>query len=194
MDFPWHRASCRALEPGDTQDIFFPRGRPAKNPRWKKYCDICQIRTLCLKWAIVHEEDGVWGGTTQTERQNFPQTIRQEYLAEAKTSGWYSPPILPVQLFARLRALETPSLDNVLEQPNYESDTIVLESESVFEWASADLDFLLAQESADKEISAFEWPAAKLLSEVEMDSPQSPTFVPSFLLGPSVFQLVFQYP
>lgn len=34
----------------------------------KAICATCEVREPCLQWAIEHEEHGIWGGTTATER------------------------------------------------------------------------------------------------------------------------------
>jgi hypothetical protein len=45
----------------------------------KKYCTDCPVRGLCNTYAIVHKELGIWGGTSETDRQRlynwFPEFI-----------------------------------------------------------------------------------------------------------------------
>lgn len=37
----------------------------------KLYCNICPVKQQCLEYALVHhEEHGVWGGMTPSERGN----------------------------------------------------------------------------------------------------------------------------
>lgn len=35
----------------------------------KRICGACPIQNYCLQWALKHEEAGVWGGTTPSERR-----------------------------------------------------------------------------------------------------------------------------
>jgi WhiB family redox-sensing transcriptional regulator len=82
-DGPWHWAArprvdwrlfvaCRDLEPA----LFFPIGTagPAVTQvaEAKRACLTCPVRTPCLDWALRHCQDyGIWGGTTETERQSL---------------------------------------------------------------------------------------------------------------------------
>ena len=65
-------AACRDLDP----DLFFPIGMvgPAVTQvaEAKQACLTCPVRTPCLDWALRHCQDhGIWGGTTETERQTL---------------------------------------------------------------------------------------------------------------------------
>lgn len=35
----------------------------------KALCRSCRVRDACLQWALEHGEQGIWGGTTERERQ-----------------------------------------------------------------------------------------------------------------------------
>lgn len=81
---------------GADLNIFFPpgRGRPKTNPEWEKYCHVCKIRLECLKYALVHDEKGIWGGLTEKERSRIQETqpdLIEHYRKEAIREGWYSP-------------------------------------------------------------------------------------------------------
>ena len=69
-------AACRDLDP----DLFFPIGSagPAVTQvaEAKQVCLTCPVRTPCLDWAIRHYQDyGIWGGTTEVERQTLRSVI-----------------------------------------------------------------------------------------------------------------------
>lgn len=75
----------------DEKREFYPeqRGRPPKNPRWKKLCNSCPVRLECLNYAIVHNEPGNWGGSTEAERKALPQDFVEELIQIAKSHHWY---------------------------------------------------------------------------------------------------------
>ena len=66
----WRSAACREMDP----ELFFPVG--ARGPgageidRAKAICAGCRVRRQCLQYALAtHQMHGVWGGTTEEERQ-----------------------------------------------------------------------------------------------------------------------------
>lgn len=64
-DVAWQlRAACAKA---DQPNQFFPGGGRPSN-RGKKLCAGCPVRDECLDWALVHEEEGIWGGLTEKER------------------------------------------------------------------------------------------------------------------------------
>ncbi len=66
----WMRdAACVAADP----ELFFPEdgGRPYAAVR---VCDGCRVRDACLDYALDDLElDGVWGGTTRSQRLRMAQ-------------------------------------------------------------------------------------------------------------------------
>lgn len=58
-------ARCRDAEP----ETFFV-GDPERVAEAKAYCADCPIRVECLTMALKEKLDGVWGGTTQYEREH----------------------------------------------------------------------------------------------------------------------------
>jgi hypothetical protein len=46
-------------------------------------CKQCPVRALCYAWAIIYAERGVWGGSTQRERDE-----RRPYLLDDVISLW----------------------------------------------------------------------------------------------------------
>lgn len=80
------RALCKDVSP----KVFFPYGSgyhpplpkhdPDKSPLIQAehlvaqaaiaICDRCPVRVPCLEYALsIHEEEGIWGGTTPTDRR-----------------------------------------------------------------------------------------------------------------------------
>jgi len=66
----WQSAACQEADP----ELFFPVG--ARGPavgeiaRAKAVCAGCRVRRQCLQFALAtHQMHGVWGGTTEDERQ-----------------------------------------------------------------------------------------------------------------------------
>ena len=66
----WQAAACRTADP----DIFFPVSAhgPGEEDiaQAKEVCAQCPVRRQCLQFALAtHQMHGVWGGTTEEERQ-----------------------------------------------------------------------------------------------------------------------------
>lgn len=58
---------CAAEEP----ELFFPRtsrDQYFSEPRAKAVCEHCPFFTPCLEWAVAHNTDGLWAGTSPAER------------------------------------------------------------------------------------------------------------------------------
>lgn len=68
------RALCR---PGvhDDPELFFPPGRDGASYRQmqkaKAFCGPCPVKAPCLRWALATGCDGVWGGTSLSEREEI---------------------------------------------------------------------------------------------------------------------------
>ncbi|HMH93244.1 MAG TPA: WhiB family transcriptional regulator [Streptosporangiaceae bacterium] len=67
------RGACRREDP----ELFFPvtetyasAGRQI--PAAKAVCGCCLVRVTCLACALTTGQDGVWGGTTGSERRRAP--------------------------------------------------------------------------------------------------------------------------
>lgn len=74
---------CSTTDP----ELFFPQeieynGRTAAGPKYinlalaKEICSKCPLQLNCLEYAIRNSEIGVWGGTTETQRENLRRTNR----------------------------------------------------------------------------------------------------------------------
>lgn len=53
-----------------------PPGRPNKPPTPSEQaaiavCRTCPVRKECLDYAVEHDEAGIWGGTTEQDRQHL---------------------------------------------------------------------------------------------------------------------------
>ena len=76
-DFSWQdRANCHDGDPDD----FFPddkyvvnsREHRAAVARAKDHCSACEVREVCLQFAIENRiEDGIWGGLTASGRRSL---------------------------------------------------------------------------------------------------------------------------
>jgi len=72
-DREWmNQAACLGADP----DLFFSEGRGAHTPRdvrrAKAVCHGCEVREVCLDYALTNgEKFGVWGATTPQERRRI---------------------------------------------------------------------------------------------------------------------------
>ena len=51
--------------------LFYPShtgNQAATEAAAKALCASCPVQADCLEWALVHDEDGLWGGHTPAER------------------------------------------------------------------------------------------------------------------------------
>ncbi|MBM9433420.1 WhiB family transcriptional regulator [Flaviflexus equikiangi] len=67
-----HRAACLTEDP----ELFFPIGNSgpalAQVEQAKAVCHRCDVRDVCLKWALETGQDaGVWGGMSEEERRSL---------------------------------------------------------------------------------------------------------------------------
>ena len=62
---------CSTIDP----EAYFPErgdGREARETAIaKKTCSTCQYQIQCLEWALSNHELGIWGGTTERERNKL---------------------------------------------------------------------------------------------------------------------------
>ena len=86
----WFRkANCLGEE---TDGFFILRGD--KDQRVKRraaylICQACSVRRECLDYAIVNNETGIWGGTTERERRFMKRTYLPEVKPRKRVQGWY---------------------------------------------------------------------------------------------------------
>lgn len=91
----WAYARCAGM-PSDEADktFFLSSGRPRKTPLHEKLCGSCPIVNFCLSYALVYDEEGIWGGMTKTQRDHLLEknpTLQDRLIEEAKYQGWYVP-------------------------------------------------------------------------------------------------------
>lgn len=74
-------SNCSTADP----EVFFPdRGSNGNNVKMaKRVCANCTYIVECLEWAIVHKENGVWGGTSESERKAIRRQ-RKRKISESK--------------------------------------------------------------------------------------------------------------
>lgn len=60
--------NCAGTDP----EAFWLEGGPSYESRAaKRVCLNCMHIDECLEWAVRHERDGMWGGTTPVERREI---------------------------------------------------------------------------------------------------------------------------
>ena len=75
----WESAACLEADP----ELFFPVAAhgPARDEiaRAKEVCAACRVRRQCLQFALATGQmHGVWGGTTEDERQLHVRREREQ--------------------------------------------------------------------------------------------------------------------
>lgn len=74
IDPGWRGAAwCASADP----DAWFPDSGQAAVPQVHRICAGCPVRRSCLASALLHDEQGVWAGTTAAERENAYRWLRQ---------------------------------------------------------------------------------------------------------------------
>lgn len=71
-DFSWQTddAPCKHVP---DPSIFFPNGNDPRLVQAKRVCLRCPraIKDACLAFALEHDEQGVWGGTSERQRRDM---------------------------------------------------------------------------------------------------------------------------
>lgn len=57
------------------EDDFFFLLPGRKSKRAKQLCATCLVKKRCLEYALVNNLQGIWGGTTDDERREYPQYV-----------------------------------------------------------------------------------------------------------------------
>lgn len=83
-----HHARCRDVDP----ELFFPVGTtgPAATQidEAKAICDACDVREVCLEWAMLTGQDaGIWGGLSEEERRALRRARRRQEAAQMAAAG-----------------------------------------------------------------------------------------------------------
>ena len=82
------RGNCAQLNPKEADKFFFlSRGGSPVKAR-QKFCDDCPVKQACFEYAVVHNEDGIWGGSTEKERRVVAPFLRPALETKARLEGW----------------------------------------------------------------------------------------------------------
>src|SRR5689334_8656429 len=85
------KAKCNEELDIDQSESLFWLGQGGSPLKAKAFCAECPIQKFCKNYAIVHDEYGIWGGTTRKERLELLAAMPglQEKLTEkARREGW----------------------------------------------------------------------------------------------------------
>ena len=74
LDYDWRQlAACK----GADVSIFFPDTEEEADAA-KAVCAACPVRDECLEFALAtRQDDGIWGGLTETERRRLRRRRRE---------------------------------------------------------------------------------------------------------------------
>lgn len=58
-------------------------------PDAREICRACPVQKACLKWGVLYEDEGMWGGLTREElrRERYKHGIRRQ----EPYTGWLAP-------------------------------------------------------------------------------------------------------
>lgn len=91
---PWESArrlaKCGSESLSETDKLFW-FGQGGSPLRAEKYCSDCPIIKFCQIYAIVHDEEGIWGGTTKKERNQTVAampSLKDSLTEKARREGW----------------------------------------------------------------------------------------------------------
>lgn len=82
----YEKAVCRDASVRDGQpNIEFMESFFTKDQVFlaKFACEMCPVSKHCLTWALIYDEQGVWGGTTEQERKAKYTESHVEFLRNA---------------------------------------------------------------------------------------------------------------
>jgi WhiB family redox-sensing transcriptional regulator len=69
-------AACQGVD----VNLFYPEQEVATRYPKQEYCNRCPVALECLAWAFAHNENGVWGGMSRQDRQNFRRRMNTSRL------------------------------------------------------------------------------------------------------------------
>jgi len=86
LDLPgyFNEAACAGSNPG-----LFDGETLGDVLEAKKICADCPIQQLCLDWALMTQDSGVWGGLTPAERKKHAKGQRPVDIGEARLLETY---------------------------------------------------------------------------------------------------------
>ena len=59
-------------------EYFFNDAKKTNVREAKKICAGCPVKQQCLEHGLTHDEYGIWGGLTATERRVFKRNLRKK--------------------------------------------------------------------------------------------------------------------
>lgn len=82
LDDLWkYKGACNECPQDKIDETFFPpekQGITTKVGPARAFCNHCEVRGLCLAYAVFHSEPhGVWGGMSVGRRKRIDQQTRQ---------------------------------------------------------------------------------------------------------------------
>lgn len=84
QDNPWQsRAKCKDLSIEESDKLFF-LGRGGSPIRAQKFCSGCPVQTECRQEAILYDEEGIWAGLTDDQRNYLAPHLKPVLLKEAR--------------------------------------------------------------------------------------------------------------
>lgn len=85
-------AACRSIAEGGTltvaeSDSIFFLSPGKKANRAKAFCGACPVRRACLNYALLYNEEGIWGGMTDDERERVRPMVVDMLENQARNAG-----------------------------------------------------------------------------------------------------------
>lgn len=83
-------SKCRDLSPEEVDKLFW-LGKGGSPMRARTFCMDCPVKKMCQNYALVHDEEGIWAGTTKKERdETLAQLpgLREKLKERARREGW----------------------------------------------------------------------------------------------------------
>ena len=110
---------------------------------FRRLCNGCPVKEECLKYAIVHEAAGFWGGTTAKERRKLRNQKLESLALEALREGWLEDHhLLPLELAQELAMLAQPVIEGFALPPSPQelqaADAVIADFVLEFDFAEPD--------------------------------------------------------
>ncbi len=81
------KGKCADLTPDESDRFFFlDRGGSPKKTR-ALFCDTCPVKKECFEFAVLYDEDGIWGGATEKQRKIVAPLLKPRLKEEARLAG-----------------------------------------------------------------------------------------------------------
>lgn len=94
--FAWQKSgACNSAPsyvffPEEQNDPYFQPDEGLRGKTFRDFCNGCVVKEICLEFAVLHDLQGIWGGTTDGERKNrFSVDYRFELREDAAFLGTY---------------------------------------------------------------------------------------------------------